>query len=241
MTTDQDKLQKLFQAALNDAAADKVTLARAFPKSTPIPAQLPPQDAPAPVAEAVQMPAAPAAPATPKDFVQPMANAGLDEAAAEELRILLEEQNLRMKRKRRRETVCALAIFLSITGGGFGWFVHSPDRVQAAKDAYRDIRSAGDVMGMVAKYRKALDKIAVRGDQINQATESMGVTSSLDGVKDIYMDAEMKQMMGDEGKTVGERNRMLQQKFGDGIKGAPKIPGAADLPKNTAASISMNP
>lgn len=244
MTTDQDKLQKLFQAALNDASAEKATLARAFPKSTPVTPQMPPQVTAMPAPQAFQIPAepvAPAAPAAAEDCVQPMANAGLDEAAAEELRILLDEQHLRLKRKRRRETVCALAVFFAITGGGFGWFVHSPDRVQAFKDAIRDIRSAGDVMAMVDKYRKALDKIAVRGDQINQATESMGVTSSLEGVKDIYMDAEMKEMMGGEGKTVGERNRMLQQKFGDGIKGAPKIPGAAALPKNADTSLTMKP
>lgn len=241
MTTDKDKLQKLFQAALNDVPADKVTLARAFPKSA-TPSQAPLQAEAIPAVPAPEPPPqAEAAPAVASDLVKPMENAGLDETAAEELRILLDEQNLRLKRKRRRETVGALAVFLAITGGGFGWFVHSPVRVQAFNDAVRDIRSAGDVMGMVAKYRDALDKIAVRGDQINNATESMGVTSSLEGVKDIYMDAEMKEMMGSEGKTVGERNRMLQEKFGDGIKGAPKIPGAADLPKSSAASLTMTP
>jgi hypothetical protein len=110
--------------------------------------------------------------------------------------------------------VGSLVVFLGITGGGFGWFVSSPDRVQAVRDAAKEIRSAGDIAGMVAKYQKALDKIATRSQDIDKATESMGVSSSLEGLKDVNMDAEMKEMMGGEGKTVGERNRLLKEKFG---------------------------
>ena len=119
--TDKEKLQKLFQAALLDVSEEKVTLARAYPKSTldtmaaQASLQVAPPVAAQPVPEPVAMvPAQVVAPAAAADFVQPMENAGLDAAAAEELRILLEEQNLRMKRKRRRETVGALAVFFAL-------------------------------------------------------------------------------------------------------------------------------
>ena len=240
--TDKEKLQKLFQAALLDASEEKVTLARAYPKSTLDNARSPGTDSvrssgcsasrPGTRGHGPAQVVAPVAAAT--DFVQPMENAGLDAAAAEELRILLDEQHLRMKRKRRRETVGALAVFLAMTGGGFGWFVHSPDRVQAVRDAVKEVRSVGDIAGMVAKYQKALDKIGTRSQDIDAATESMGVSSNQDGMKDVYMDAEMKEMMGGEGKTVGERNNLLQEKFGKvktgGLKAA-VMPTAADSRK----------
>lgn len=251
--TDKDKLQKLFQAALLDASEEKVTLARAYPKSTleTLAAQAPtpsgpvvaPQVSPEPVAMA---PAPVAAPVTPaQDLVQPMANAGLDAVSAEELRILLDEQHLRLKRRRRRELVGTLVVFLGITGGGFGWFVSSPDRVQAVRDAVKEVRSVGDIAGMVAKYQKALDKIATRAQDIDAATESMGVSSNQEGMKDVNLDAEMKEMMGGEGKTVGERNRLLQQKFGSvkdgGLKAAlvPASKPKAPAPPKMDNSLSL--
>lgn len=252
----KEKLQKLFQAALLDASEEKVTLARAYPKSTlatlaaqaatPSAPLETPQPAPEPVAMVPAQVVAPVAAAA--EFVQPMANAGLDAAAAEELRILLDEQHLRLKRKRRRETIGALVVFLALTGGGFGWFVHSPDRVQAVRAAISEIRSVGDIAGMVAKYQKALDKIGTRSQDIAAATESMGVSSSQEGMKDVYMDAEMKEMMGGEaGKTVGERNRMLQDKFGSvktgGLKAAitrPSSPAAGNTPAAPKADTSLS-
>jgi hypothetical protein len=43
----------------------------------------------------------------------------------------------------------------------------------------------------------------------------LGVSSNQAGEKDPYLDAEMSAMMGGEGKTVGQRNRLLQDKFGN--------------------------
>lgn len=255
--TDKEKLQKLFQAALLDVGQEKVTLARAYPKSTletlagqaTIPAAPVTPAQSEPVAMVSAQVVAPVA--TAMDLVQPMENAGLDTAAAEELRTLLEEQHLRLKRKRIRETVGALVVFLALTGGGFGWFVHSPDRVQAVRAAIKEVRSVGDIAGMVAQYQKALDKIGTRAQDIDIATESMGVSANQEGMKDVYMDAEMKQMMGGEGKTAGERNRMLQEKFGSvktgGLKAA-VMPTAAPAPTAKApkapavdTSLSLKP
>jgi hypothetical protein len=251
--TDKDKLQKLFQAALLDASEERVTLARAYPKSTletlasqaatPSGRLVTPQPSPEPVAMAPA--AAPAPVESAQELVQPMANAGLDAVSAEELRILLDEQHLRLKRRRRRELVGTLILFLGITGGGFGWFVSAPERVQAVRDAVKEVRSVGDIAGMVAKYQKALDKIATRAQDIDAATESMGVSSNQEGMKDVNMDAEMKEMMGGEGKTVGERNRLLQDKFGsvkDGGLKAAVVPAAkpkAPAPPKIDNSLSL--
>ncbi len=205
--TDQERLQKLFQAALNESPREEISLKRAFP--APVDA-VKAEEAP----KSVEAPAEPApAPVPICDFVVPMPNAGLDDATSTELGVLLDEQNARKTRKRRREWLATAAVLLLLGGGGFGWFVHSPERVRAFGEAMHDIRSAGDIAGMVGKYRVALDRIATRSEQIGDATESMGVSSDQSGEKDVYMDAEMKEMMGGEGKTVGQRNGALQASF----------------------------
>jgi hypothetical protein len=231
MTTDRDKLQKLFQAALNDSSCDKPQLTRAFPTPPP------PEQGVA--QSAVQAAPEPTPVVQTADFVQPLANAGLDQAAAAELKILLDEQHLRLRRKRRRDALVMAAILFGTTGGGYAWFVQSPDRVHAVTSAIKEIRSAGDVAGIVGSYRKALAKIATRSKQIDDATVSMGGSANQDGMKDVYMDAEMSEMMGEKGKTVGQRNKMLQEKFGSWEKNPPKSPGAvSEIAKDeTSATV----
>jgi hypothetical protein len=212
MTTNNEKLQKLFQAALLDTSEKNASLARAFPavsvaqpqavEPTPVQSVSPPTSEPAPEA------------APSSDFVQPLAQAGLCEAVSAELGILLDEQHRRKVSRRSREVLMTFAILFGLTGGSFGWFVHSPQRVLAARQTLKEIRSAGDIKGIVAAYKKSLAKIATRASDINVATESMGVSSDQNGMTDVDMNAEMKEMMGSEGKTVGERNRMLKEKFG---------------------------
>lgn len=225
--TDQEKLQQLFQAALKAPPAEgKAALALAFPTPAPLPT-------PAPVPEPL-----------PQIVSTPLPNAGLDEATSAELGALLDAQMAGQKRKRRRELIGTFVVLLGLTGGGFGWFVQSPTRVQAFREAMADIRSVGDVAAMVAKYQVALDKIATRSNQIDQATEAMGGSANQDGMKDVNMDAEMQAMMGGEGKTTGERNKMLQNAFGKKIKAPePAIKPTSDqaaAKKASADSFSVN-
>jgi hypothetical protein len=232
--TDQEKLQQLFQAALKAPPAEgNAAFARAFPTPAPV--------AVAPVSEA---PPAPEPPAAVAASTAPVAHAGLDDAASAELGALLDAQMAGQKRKRRRELIGTFVVLLGLTGGGFGWFVQSPTRVQAFREAMADIRSVGDVAAMVAKYQVALDKIATRSNQIDQATEAMGGSANQDGMKDVNMDAEMQAMMGGEGKTTGERNKMLQNAFGKKIKAPePAIKPTSDqaaAKKASADSFSVN-
>jgi hypothetical protein len=145
--------------------------------------------------------------------VAPPVNAGLDDATATELGELLDEQRARIKRKHLRQTLTTLAACVALSGGGFGWFVQSPERVQAFKDAIKDVRSVGDVKSLVAKYQDALDRVSARSQQIDQATAAMGVKASAADDEDPYFEAEMQAMMGGEGKTVGQRNKALQKNF----------------------------
>lgn len=89
----------------------------------------------------------------------------------------------------------------------------------------------------MGKYKKALEKVKVRSEQIDSATASMGIDPTKDDGKDPYFEDEMKQMMGGEGKTTGERNRLLKEKFGSmektGKLGIPAPASAASIPPQT--------
>ena len=68
---------------------------------------------------------------------------------------------------------------VALVGGGCGWFVQSPYRMQAFGEAIREIRSVGDVAAMVAKYQAALDKIGTRPNHIDKATKTLGASTDL--------------------------------------------------------------
>jgi hypothetical protein len=213
--TDQVKLQRLFEAALKDSSDFNKPFTRAFPT---------PQARVAGPVVVVQAQPELVEPPVVEARVEPLANAGLNETDSAELGALLQEQQQRKTRKRRREALITLSVLVAVIGGGCGWFVQSPQRIQALNEAIRDIRSVGDVTSMVAKYQASLDKVAVRSKQIDQATEAMGVSSNEADEKDPNMEAEMLAMMGGEGKTTGQRNQMLQKSFGN--KDATKAPSA---------------
>ncbi len=178
-----------------------------------------------------------APPSVPEGMVTPMPNAGLDAVSSAELAILLDEQQQRKMRRRRRDALVTALVLFGLTGGGYGWFVQSPQRVQAFSDAVKEIRSAGDIAGIVGKYKKALEKVKVRSEQIDSATASMGIDPTKDDGKDPYFEEEMRQMMGGEGKTTGERNRLLKEKFGSMEK-----TGKLGIPApSSAASTSPQP
>lgn len=101
--------------------------------------------------------------------------ASLDSSISEELGAIMDARTIRTKRKRRRGLLITLLIVLVLIGGATGWVVTNPERFDALKGVITEIRSASDVRGMVENYKKALDNIAVRGDQINDATSTMGV------------------------------------------------------------------
>ncbi len=203
-------MQKLFAAALRaPAESEAIKPTRAVPV-TPAVAAVPQAPAPIPAQTAMEptVPAATQVPATPS------INAGLDNAASAELAALLDAQNLRKQRRQRRDSLIAALLLLGFVGGGVGWFIHSPNRVKAFREAINDIRSVGDVRSIVAKYNVALEKIKVRSAQVDGATTTLGVDPTKDDGKDPYLEKEMKEMAGGEGKTVGERNRLLREKFG---------------------------
>lgn len=207
-------MEKLFEAALR-APTEPDALK---PKRAVVP-----QEASAPVAAHEVVAAIP-------DPAVPVVNAGLDEESVAELGALLDERQQRMERQRRRNKLVTVVVFLALTGGGYGWFIQSPQRVQAFHEAMNDIRSVGDFASIVAKYNKSLEKIKVHSAQTDNATASMGIDPTKDNSEDAYLEKETKEMMIGEGKTVGERNRVLREKFGAAGKNGGKLGIPAPVP-----------
>lgn len=96
--------------------------------------------------------------------------------------------------------------------GGF-----EPGTVGSAHENHRRNLVVGRHQGHGRLVSEALDKIAVRGKQIDAATESIGVDPrSCNDHPDPGFDKEMQAMMGKEGgKTTTARDKLLLEKFGD--------------------------
>jgi hypothetical protein len=218
--TNKEKLQELFDAALREPTpATGGPPKRAVPESkTSItaPIEKSPLLKPAPeVSLEVSLPGP-----TPEPMSVTLAAPALDREAAEQLGSLLDEKIRKTIRKRRRSALITALVLFGSLGGGAAWFVQSPERIEAFASAIREVRSVGDVKSIVAKFQKALDRVEARSQQIDQATAALGVTPSAEDEIDPNMNAEMKEMMGGEGRTVGERNGALQASFGDRAKEA---------------------
>lgn len=139
-----------------------------------------------------------------------------DQAISAELGEILDAKFGKERQRKKRDRLILLLILLGVAGGGTGWVVANPERMAAMKQVAAEIKSVGDIKGMVAKYQKALDKIGERGKQIDSATISMGVDpASVDEHEDPDFDKEMKEMMGEDGgPTTAARNQLLRDKFG---------------------------
>ncbi len=197
--THEQKLQQLFAAALKDCSDPEKPPTRLFTLPATVPEPAPEVAlAPEPILE-IPSP------------LEPAVNAGLSDAESKELGALLDESQRRKSERHRRQALGTLGVMVALVGGGVGWFVQSPQRMQAFGEAVQDIRSIGDVTAMAAKYQVALDKIATRSNHIDEATKLMGVSADQDQKEDPNMEAEMRTLMGNEGKTTGERNQLVRQ------------------------------
>ena len=200
--TDKEKLQALIDAAMRSPEPPTATLKRAVPVANTAKPPVETVAAENPVKAETETSAAPAEP--------------LDKEAAEELGRMLDERIRRDRRKRKIEVLVTAVVLIGSALGGTFWFVQDKGRIDAVQKTMQEIRMASDPEAMAAKYNPALEKIAARGDLLNESTAAMGIDPNKDHGGDIHMEAEMKQMMGDDsGPTVGQRNRLLTQTFGD--------------------------
>ncbi len=155
----------------------------------------------------------------------------LDDAASDELGDLLEKKLKKESSSRKRGKFLRFATLILVVGGGITWFVQSEERVDKLKGIVSDVRSATDVNEMAGSYDESLEKVSARSKQIDQANAAMGVSDSSEDLNDPSLDKEMKDMMGGEGKTTGERDRAIQAAFGNRSNGSGVSAGNKPLNK----------
>jgi hypothetical protein len=188
MTTDKEKLQKLFEAALREPEPTTVNNRENSPPSaTPVAVQ------PTVPTSQERDCGASCEPLKP----EPMAvvASSMSDAASEELAGLLDDQHRRKSRRRRLETLVTLCVLFGGMAGGWVWFNSDAHRKQALREVLNDIHTLNDARLIAAKYENALDRIATRSRQIDQASATLGAdpTQPASGGA---LDSQMKEFSG---------------------------------------------
>jgi len=142
----------------------------------------------------------------------------------DDLAELLDAQAQRLQKKRGHANWFILAVLLGIGGTGYGWYASSAENqaqvaqlIQNLKEGKKDFALVSDPTKMAEQFDESLAEISTRKDDIDLAAQAMGVDTG--NVVEDGMDAEMLDMMGGEGRTVGQRNKLLQQKMGGFVQG----------------------
>jgi hypothetical protein len=209
--TIQEKIDQLANAAIRSAPPapslpKPATYMAPFDKPKTVALVAAPDSAAEPVpvtaAAAVEAPAAPF-----KDEPDP------------ELRAQIEEREIVLAKRHKRKSLAVTLGVLAVLGSASFWCYQSPKAraeigalIPALRQSVDDVKMIGSI---TKKYDEQLEKIAVHGDQINEATRAMGIdpaSASPEGNAEI--EAEMAKMMGEEGPTTGERDRAIKEKFG---------------------------
>lgn len=202
MTTDKEKLQKLFEAALREPEPPPFNKSESSPQSAP-PAVV------QPTVSTSQESDREASGELLKTESMAAEASSMSDAASEELAALLDEQHLRKSRRRRLETLVTLCVLLGSMAGGWVWFNSDPHRKQALREVMNDIHTLSDARLIATKYNDALDRIAARSRQIDQASVALGV----DPTKPVVggaLDAQTKELSGGETTPI-ERAEMLKR------------------------------
>lgn len=214
--TAQEKINQLALAALRSAPPTA-----ALPEPTTYMAPFEKPKSVAMVAAPKSAVAVAANPAT--DLVIQFASdapvAPFKDEADPELRAQIEERDARISKQHSRRSLAVTLSVLGLLAAGGVWISQSPKAqaevmalLPALKQSANDVKMLGSI---TQKYDKQLEKVAVQGDRIDEATRALGVdpATAAEG-EDVHMQGEMEQMMGGEGQTTAERDQALQKKFG---------------------------
>lgn len=228
MTTNKEALQKIFEAALKEpepqysptTRLNSKTPTENFPKARsygePVPAA---RRVIEPVSKETITPDASKKISTPLETTKtvniPTIAASSHDTSSTELAGILDKKTAKDNSKRKAQFLTIIIVLAGGIGGGIAWLVQSPDRITELKSAAAEIQAATDVESITGEYDKSLKKVAVRGNQLDEATSALGASTELKEGEDGYMEKEMKDMMGGEGKTAGERARGMEKSFGE--------------------------
>ncbi|HEY1120529.1 MAG TPA: hypothetical protein VGE67_02980 [Haloferula sp.] len=154
----------------------------------------------------------------------PVTEAGLQPEApfkdegCPELRAMIEERDAVKAKSQKRTSLAVTLSLLALLGSAGGWFAVNPEaQAKAAKivpifkESLRDVKTLANTK---ENFDKQLEKIAVHGDQIGDATRAMGVNpDEVPEGNSAEIDDAMKSMSGGQ-RTTTERNKDVQDKLG---------------------------
>lgn len=226
--TAQEKINQLATAALRSAPPVP---------SAPKPATyMAPFDKPKTVAITEVSPASEAAVTSPAPVATAAPAPAFKDEPDPELRAQIEERESVIGKRQKRKSLAVTFALLALVAGGGAFCYTSPKAraeigalVPALRQSVEDVKMVGS---LTKKYDEQLEKIAVRGDQIEEATRAMGVDpASVSPDGNAELDAEMAKMMGEDGVTTGQRDKALQDKFGivGKLVGNKPKPGATEV------------
>lgn len=205
--TIQEKIDQLANAAIRSAPPAPVA-----PKPTTFMA---PFEKP----KTVALVAAPASAVATEPAATVEAPAPFKDVPDPELRAEIEAREVLLKKRHKRQSLAVTFGVLALLGSAGFWCYQSPKAraeigalVPALRQSVEDVKMVGSI---TKKYDEQLDKVAVHGEHIDEATRAMGIDpASVSPDQNSGIDAEMAKMMGEEGPTTGERDRALKDKFG---------------------------
>ncbi|WP_193214629.1 hypothetical protein [Luteolibacter marinus] len=240
--TPQEKMNQLAAAALRAAppagsAPKPATYMAPFGKPTEKevkPVAKAPEAAPVAAPEAEQTETT----VTATQHADAPAKAFIDKPDAE-LRAMIEDREEKIGKKLGRQSLAVTLSLLGLLAAGGVWYAVSPGAqasvaklVPALKQSVNDAKMIGSI---TSQYDESLEKISVHGKRIDDATASLGIDpTSVSKEDNLSMDDEMGKMMGEGAVTTGDRDKLLQQKFGFVEKLMGKRAGGDEAP-------AMNP
>ena len=135
-----------------------------------------------------------------------------------ELRAMIEERDAVKDKARKRTSLVVTISLLALLGSAGGWFAVNPEAqakvaqiVPLFKESMRDVK---DLANTKKNFDKQLEKIAERGNQIDEASRAMGIDpTTVAAGNGEEIDNAMKEMSGGE-RTTTDRNKEFQEKLG---------------------------
>lgn len=221
-TDPSDRLKALFDEAIRkpDISITEKTLDRPgsiFQETAPFTEMAAPVvEVPATTPVAVSMESAMPLPVAQGGPVEPVIMDAPHTEQDKELAAMLEEREIKLKKRRSRIKVASNLLILAIVvGPTVGIMVNPTWRAKFDWTVSNLVKGVDDVKSIAntkESFDGALEKIADRGAQIDGATTNLGVDpTSVGADEDLEMTAELKQMMGEDAGDFKKRRGNLEK------------------------------
>jgi len=176
---------------------------------------------------ALRAQASESSPASPESAGPPAG--GLDS----NFHIELEARERRLKKKRALQSRSVTWALFAVVAGGAASYHFSPSfkarvdgLMQNVRQSGKDVKTIGTITG---SYDKQLEKVAAHGDQLDQATRSLGGDPAQTVAGDPNFDKQVMELTG-ENPSSTDRAGQLKEKFGGVQKLAGQKEDASSVP-----------